>query len=134
MAALSRVWPEKPGSTLWREEPGTAVPRGHFIGYLNHFHFLQIMKARGLYVFTEMGYHVIRVNSIKIRKYTNPANSHHPRRGPLSWDLSPVPAHTRTHALSEVKRDVQPLASCVLLCQALRHRTHLRPLFAVILR
>lgn len=61
---LSRVWPEKPGSTSWREEPGTTVPRGHFICYLNHFHFLQIMKARGLYVFTEMDYHVIRVYSI----------------------------------------------------------------------
>lgn len=77
----SRVWPEKPTPPSGE---GTAVLWGHFICYLNHFHFLQIMKARGLYVFTEMDYHVIRVYSIKIRKYRNPANFHHPRRGRTS--------------------------------------------------
>lgn len=86
-----RVCSEKPGSTSWREEPSTAVPHGHFICYVT-------FKSGK----PHHRNHVTSVYSIKIRKYTNLANFHHPRRGPFSWDLPPVSIHKRTHALSQV--------------------------------
>lgn len=56
---------------LVREEPGTAVPRDHFICYLT-------FKSGKPGDCTFHRNHVTRVYSIKIRRYTNPANSHRP--------------------------------------------------------